>query len=1006
MVLDTSFGHVWLDVSDEPTFDDLLDRVEDEIGSARHEATNGSSAHRLAVSIPVAEGAKFDLELFEAGDELVVEASFDAAQLDAAAVARLLGNLATIIASGIEAPGMPVAVLDLLSSDERTLMLRTWNATERPFPDCRADELIALQTLLRPGDVAVEGGGETLTYAELDERANGLARLLQRSGVGSGSLVAICVERSPAMLVGLLGIMRSGGAYVPVDPAFPADRQRYMLENAGVRVVVTQESLLSTVSGFEAECICLDRDAERIAAESGPPPPCSATADDLAYVIYTSGSTGKPKGVQIPHRALVNFLTTMQERPGMEAGDLLVAVTTLSFDIAGLELYLPLVAGGRVVVAAHQDAADPRRLAGLLERSQATVLQATPTTWRMLVDSGWTGRPGLKALCGGEALPRVLADQLLERGLELWNMYGPTESTIWSTICKVEAGEPLTIGRPIANTSLYILDDALQPMPVGVPGELHIGGDGLARGYLGLPDLTAERFVGDPFADNADARMYKTGDLARYRADGTVEFLGRGDLQVKVRGFRIELGEIETALARRPGVIAAVAVAREDVPGDARLVAYVVFDPDVAESPNALRRSLEDVLPAYMIPSAVVSLDELPLTPNGKIDRKALPAPTFERTPDSTYRPPRTELEQMLVTIWESELGIELLGIADDFFDLGLTSVVAARLFARLERELGTTLPLGALFQAPTVERLAELIEAEPREQRWTSLVPIQPSGSQPPIFCVHGGAGTILHLQPLARRLGADQPFYGLQARGLYGGAPPHRTVEQMAVHYLDELRLVQPRGPYYLAGYCFGSIVAFEMAQRLLRDGEDVNLLAAFNGPSPSWIRRFGSIGGQATMQDAAPPRRSRSLPARVVGVLANPAKIRKWTSFAAWRLSKTFVDPVRIRLAMRFQRPLTEEQREIFFLEIAGHAQTNYDTEPYPGPMVVFYGDGVYEDPALGWSSVVESVETYAIPGPHSGNRTLMAEPAAGLLSERMQDILGRAREGALAARRDQA
>ena len=497
-VLDTSFGHVWLDVSDEPTFDDLLDRVEDEIGSARHEATNGSSAHRLAVSIPVAEGAKFDLELFEAGDELVVEASFDAAQLDAAAVARLLGNLATIIASGIEAPGMPVAVLDLLSSDERTLMLRTWNATERPFPDCRADELIALQTLLRPGDVAVEGGGETLTYAELDERANGLARLLQRSGVGSGSLVAICVERSPAMLVGLLGIMRSGGAYVPVDPAFPADRQRYMLENAGVRVVVTQESLLSTVSGFEAECICLDRDAERIAAESGPPPPCSATADDLAYVIYTSGSTGQPKGVQIPHRALVNFLTTMQERPGMEAGDLLVAVTTLSFDIAGLELYLPLVAGGRVVVAAHQDAADPRRLAGLLERSQATVLQATPTTWRMLVDSGWTGRPGLKALCGGEALPRVLADQLLERGLELWNMYGPTESTIWSTICKVEAGEPLTIGRPIANTSLYILDDALQPMPVGVPGELHIGGDGLARGYLGRPDLTAERFVGDP----------------------------------------------------------------------------------------------------------------------------------------------------------------------------------------------------------------------------------------------------------------------------------------------------------------------------------------------------------------------------------------------------------------------------------------------------------------------------------------------------------------------------
>jgi thioesterase domain-containing protein/acyl carrier protein len=428
----------------------------------------------------------------------------------------------------------------------------------------------------------------------------------------------------------------------------------------------------------------------------------------------------------------------------------------------------------------------------------------------------------------------------------------------------------------------------------------------------------------------------------------------------------------------------------------------VVLDDEAPEAtPNALRRSLADVLPAYMIPSAIVVLDELPLTPNGKIDRKALPEPTLERDAESAYAQPRTDLERRLVDVWEDELGIRPIGIADDFFDLGLTSVVAARLFARLERELGASLPLGALFRAPTIERLAVLMSDEKGDGRWTSLVPIQPEGTKPPLFCVHGGAGTILHLQPLARCLGSDQPFYGFQARGLYGGAPPHRTVEQMASHYLDELRTVQPHGPYYLAGYCFGSIVAFDMAQRLLRDGEEVNLLAAFNGPSPSWIRRYGTIGGQPSMRDA-PVRRERSLPGRVAGVLTNPAKIRRWTGHLAWRLEKRFVDPVRIRLAMRLDHSLSEEQREFFFLEIAGHAQMLYEPSTYAGPMVVFYGDGVYEDPALGWSGTVESVETYGIPGPHRGNRTLMAEPAVTPLAARMQDVLERARRGELRAR----
>jgi amino acid adenylation domain-containing protein len=1006
LVLRGASGRLWIDAGGEPSFAELVRRVHCELAAGpgpEHAAGDG----RLQVAFAAgAAGPGCDLEVTveERLDGLVAVASFDRGVFAPEAVEQLLSRLPLLLRDAVEDRGRPIASLSLLSAEERVLMLEDWNDTTHPFPTCRADELIAAQARGRAVETAVEFEGEQLTYGELEARANGLARLLQSVGVGPDVLVAICVERSLDMLVGLVGIMRAGGAYVPVDPAFPADRRRFMLEDAGVSVVVTQESLLAQLDFAGPHVVCLDRDAATIAAAGSTPPPCAATADSLAYVIYTSGSTGKPKGVQIPHRALVNFLTTMAREPGMESGDVLVAVTTLSFDIAGLELYLPLASGARVVIAPQAVASDPRRLANLIERSGATVVQATPTTWRMLVDSGWPGRSRLKALCGGEALPAVLAEQLLDLGLELWNMYGPTETTIWSAISRVRPGFPLTIGRPIANTTLYILDDGMQPVPVGLAGELHIGGDGLAGGYLKRPELTAERFVRHPFDAHEDARVYKTGDLARYRADGTVDFLGRRDHQVKIRGFRIELGEIETALARQPGVTAAVAVAREDEPGDARLVAYVVLSPDDPVTPNALRRSLADVLPDYMIPSAIVVLDDLPLTPNGKIDRKTLPAPTLERDAESTYAAPRTALEQRLVGIWEQELAISPIGVTDDFFDLRLTSLVSARLFARLERELGTNLPLGALFQAPTIESLAPLIESESTRHRWTSLVPIQPAGSLPPIFCVHGGAGTILHLQPLARRLGPDQPLYGLQARGLYGGAPPHRRVEEMAAHYLDELREVQPHGPYYLSGYCFGSIVAFEMAQRLLRDGEDVHLLAAFNGPSPSWIRKYGSIRGQPSKRGSvSSPAGARPLLDRVVGVLTSRAKIRQWVRHLAWRFRNRIVDRLRVRIAVQLKRPLPEEIREVYFLEICAQAERAYEPSVYPGPMVVFCSEGVYEDPALGWTDTVDSVQTYAIPGRHRGNRTLMAEPAAGLLAEQMQDVLARARAGALRAHR---
>ncbi len=684
----------------------------------------------------------------------------------------------------------------------------------------------------------------------------------------------------------------------------------------------------------------------------------------------------------------------MGERPGLDADDVLVAVTTLSFDIAGLELYLPLIVGGRIVLA-REETSNPRALASLLDRAGATVMQATPTTWRMLLDSGWQGHTGLKGLCGGEALPLSLADGLVELGIELWNMYGPTETTIWSTCKRLDSrGEPLTIGRPIANTTIYILDQHMEPVPVGVAGELWIGGDGLAGGYRGRPDLTEERFVADPFESSGQARMYRTGDLARYRPDAEIEFLGRLDHQVKVRGFRIELGEIETTLTRHDAVREAVVVARGQESTEAELAAYVVPSGEPVRA-DVLRPFLMETLPAYMVPSTVTVLESFPLTPNGKIDRKALPEPERSRSGQSEPTAPRTELEQRLAEIWERELGIRPIGVEDDFFDLGVTSIAAATLFAAIEHELGSRLPLGAIFRAPTIEALGQLIEDGAGASRWTSLVPIQPEGSMAPIFCIHGGAGTILHLAPLARLLGSEQPFYGLQSKGLYGGASPLRTVEEMAAHYLSEMRQVHPGGPWRLAGYCFGALPAFEIANQLVAEGEQVELLAFFNGPSPEWLKRWVWYGNQPAWLAAHPrpakptkgERRRRSVLSTVGRARHAVREPRRFLTWAEWRLRRPYTSA-----ALALGRPVPERLREDYFLGLHGKAERAYEPSTYDGELAIFYGEGLYEDPMLGWEGLAAGgIRSFAIPGEHLNNRHAMMEPGVEFVSERLQECL---------------
>ncbi len=779
--------------------------------------------------------SKFDLTLFitDCGDEIWLELEYSTDLFDDARMVRMLGHYQALLESVASNPDQRLAELPLLSPVERQQMLVEWNQPERAYPkDRMLHELIAEQVERTPNAVAVVFRDQELTYWQLNDRANRLAQHLQSLGVGPNVLVAICVERSLEMLVGLLGILRAGAAYVPLDPAYPTDRLAFMLEDCQPLVLVTQKRLQNRLPRHQAQIVWLD--AQTTVIETGELQQRSQP-NDLAYVLYTSGSTGKPKGVQISNQALVNLLCAMQREPGLCAGDTLLAVTTLSFDISGLELFLPLISGARVVVADREAVLDGVRLSSLIERSGATVMQATPATWRMLLAAGWTGSRGLKILCGGEAWPPALADELLPRCKSLCNMYGPTETTIWSSVDRVEAGKPILIGNPIANTTFYVLDACQELVPIGVPGELYIGGDGVAQGYLKRPDLTEERFMNDPFSGNPGAKLYRTGDLVRRRLDGQIEFLHRTDQQVKIRGFRIELEEVEATLKRHPGVSDCLALAREDMPGDKQLVAYIVpKDGQLAPRTEELRNFLKEKLPVYMIPTALVELERLPLTPNGKVDRKGLPAPgrsSGKPTLVGRVIAPRTPMESGLQRIWEQVLGNKVASVRDNFFDSGGHSLLAVRMFALIEKDFDVRLPLATLYDAPTIEGIARILQGEVASSGWSSLVSIHPSGSRPPLFCFHGAGGNVLLYRKLSHYLGVDQPFYGLQAQGLDGSSPLLTTIEEMAARYVKEIRSVQPHGPYFLGGYCLGGSIAYEAAQQLRAQGEEVALLALFD-------------------------------------------------------------------------------------------------------------------------------------------------------------------------------
>jgi amino acid adenylation domain-containing protein len=770
----------------------------------------------------------------------VLEYSIDL--FERASMERLLEHFQQLLRGLTTTPELPLTQISMLPPAEREQLLHEWRQTSSFDHTICLHELFEKQARQRPAAMALIYEDERMSYGELERRANQLAHHLQRLGVGPEVLVGICLERGPQMVVAQLGVLKAGGAYMPMDPTYPPDRLSFMLEDAAAPVLLTQLSVLDRLPVHRGYTLCLDQVWEEIATESETAPEHKAVPQNLAYVIYTSGSTGKPKGVMITHQSICNHLQWFQQAIPLEPDDRVLQQTSFSFDASIEEFYAPLNAGAQLVLLPAGQQQDARQVVEYMVQQKITMLVAVPTQLQVLLQvKGFEECRSLRGIiAGGEELLGTLAVEVANNSAAvLYNTYGPTETTVDTSYyrCDDKADgqrASVPIGRPVMNAEMYVLDEELELLPIGVPGEICIGGAGLARGYLQRPELTAGKFIPDPFSGRAGARLYRSGDLGRYLTDGNIEYRGRLDQQVKLRGYRIELGEIEAALAQHEAVAQCVVSGRTTESGDKRLVGYVVWEPGQTVVLTELRRYLSERLPDYMIPGQWVVLEELPSTASGKLDRAALPAPDTSITDEESLVGPRDLWELKLIQIWEEVLSIHPIGVTDNFFELGGHSLLAVRLVARIEHIFNKKLPLASLFQGGTIEQLAALLRQE-SDALWPSLIPIQPKGTKPPLFCMHPAGGNVLGYIHLASALGEDQPLYGLQTRGLDGRQPLYSRIEEMAAHYIEEIKSVQPEGPYFIAGTSLGGILAFEVAQQLNAQDQRVALLALLD-PTPT--------------------------------------------------------------------------------------------------------------------------------------------------------------------------
>jgi amino acid adenylation domain-containing protein len=866
-----------------------------------------------------------------------------------------------------------------MTEAERQQLLFEWNQTACDYAREKClHQLIEEHAESRPEQVAVlAGSSRRLTYREFNESANQLAHYLRSRGVGRGGRVGICLESSPELAIAVLAVLKSGAACVPLDPKYPVDRLKYMLDDVQARLVITDRGRLSASVPRECEVILLADAGSAIASQPRTNPTSDVTPEDIAYVIYTSGSTGKPRGVLLTHGGLVNYNTNAARMYDITPQDRVLQFCSISFDIAIEEMFITWLSGASLVMKTENAPLAVPDFLKWTEQQGITVLDLPTAYWHEWVHEF----PQLeKVVPAGLRLVIVGGEKPSSQAYEKWlnsaakrvrwiNTYGPTETSICATAFepKFEAGRPvpenIPIGRPLANVQVYLLDSDLNPVPVGVDGEIHVGGAGVARGYLNRPELTAEKFIPDPFSPEPEARLYKTGDRARYLPSGDIEFLGRVDDQIKIRGFRVEPGEIETLLSKYPGIRDAAVVAIENADGGKQLAAYFTVTPESKVAVTELRRYLQEQLPDYMVPSAFVALPVMPLTPNGKINRRELPVPQFE-TSAATFAVATGPLQAQLVGIWEEVLGKRPIGIRDNFFELGGHSLLAARLMHRAGQKLGKALPLAMLFHAPTIEQLAAVLGQDEWSRHWSSLVPIQPSGSQPAFFCIHGVGGNVLGFHLLGRHMAPEYPFYGLQAQGLDGKNPCLTSIEAMAAHYISEMRSVQPHGPYFLGGFSFGGLVAYEVAQQLRSAGEDVGLLVLFD-TYPGDVKA-GTVS--------------------LLRVLLNPSR-KHWLHDVPRALGK------KIRRTWRG----LHVPKALWDVHTANRAAASkYVLQPYPGKITLVRAtekplEGSFDPHAL-WKDMAGSLVVHEIASDHYD---ILLEPQVRHLSDRLKSWIGAAK-----------
>ncbi|MEG4110940.1 MULTISPECIES: amino acid adenylation domain-containing protein [unclassified Microcoleus] len=960
------------------------------------------------------ENFEWAVNASETKNKLVLECQYNTNLFDAATIRRHMGEFEVLLEGIVANPERPLKNLPILTAAEQQQLLIEWNNTQTNYPESACiHQLFEVQAEQTPDAVAVVFGEQQLTYQQLNCRANQLAHYLQTLGAGPEVLVGICLDRSLEAIVSLLAVLKAGAAYLPLDPAYPKERLDFMLSDAKISVLLTQQNLVERLPDCGAKVICLDAAREEINAQSEENPANLAHADNLAYVMYTSGSTGNPKGVCVVHRGVVRLVKDTNYA-SLTAAEVFLQLAPISFDASTLEIWGALLNGAQLAVF-PPGSPSLAELGEAIRLYNVTILWLTAGLFHLMVDDRIEDLKGVRQLlAGGDVLSVPHVQKLLREvpNCKLINGYGPTENTTFTCCAPIDSASEISnsvpIGRAIANTQVYILDRYLQPVPIGVPGELYTGGAGLARGYLNRPDLTAERFIPNPLIDNEEDglenaqersvssllpssnRLYKTGDLARYLSDGNIEYLGRTDNQVKIRGFRIEIGEIEAVLAGHPDVTQAAIAVQLDASGNKCLAAYAVSRPGQILAAGTLRSFLQERLPDYMIPAGFVFLDALPLNPNGKVDRRALATQKWQSrgaAPNEIIAvAPRDQLEIQLTKIWEKVLGINSIGIRDNFFEVGGHSLLGARLLAEIEKVFDKKLPLSAIFQSPTVEQLADIL----REPEWSSpspsMVVIQPgTGSyKPPLFCIHVLGRGLEFYRPLMNYIDRSQPVLGLSTQIMDEKLAPPNRVEELAAYYIKEMQTFQPHGPYFLLGVSFGGTVAFEMARQLHDRGEKVALLGLLDTYGPDAFTNSSQMKhseGLMRILRLTPGAFMNKAKSNLSGKIEGLTEIQ-------WRIL--------CNLYRAVGRPLPIYLENFTHRELNHQALKHYVGGVYAGQASVFKAiesaEAFGADLELGWGRVITGgIEVHEIPSDHLG---MLKEPHVRILGEKLQAAVDRA------------